>query len=115
MRNNKSLKKALNGNCDAETARLQLNALKEHICNRLDQIKSLVQSEKFNNIYKFIEFSSGGNDGDENFYINFGYKKGSPIDIIDIDDVLYQCKKYKKIINKKRKDNVCHNGHTSQG
>ena len=36
---------------DAEAARLQLNALKEHICNRLDQIKSLVQSEKFDNIY----------------------------------------------------------------
>lgn len=108
MRNNKSLQKALNGNCDAEAARLQLNALKEHICNRLDQIKSLVQSEKFDNIYKFIEFSSGGNDGDENFYINFGYKKDSPI---DIDSVLYQCKQYKKIINNKRKVNVCHNGH----
>lgn len=104
----KRLQKAPNSNCEAEAARLQLNALKEHICNRLDQIKSLVQSEKFDNIYKFIEFSSGGNDGDENFYINFGYKKDSPI---NIDSALYQCKQCKKIINNKRKDNICHNGH----
>jgi hypothetical protein len=102
------LQKALNDNCEVEAARLQLNALKDHICNRLDQIKSLVQSEKFNKIYKFIKFSSGGNNGDENFYINFGYKKDSPI---DIDSALYQCKQFKKIINKRRKVNTCHSGH----
>lgn len=74
-------------------ARKQLDALKEHCINVLQNIKDLIDSERFNEVKNFTFYSPAGDCmGSENNCINFSFEKGVMLDVQEICEKMKQIK-----------------------
>lgn len=72
-----------------ELAKVQHDALKQHVLAVLDNIRSLIQKENYTFILdenrEVILYSpSGDGYGQHNHFINFGYQKDNPLDIKEV-------------------------------
>ena len=76
-------------------AQKQLDFLKFHTVCVLKEIIDLVENEKFDEIEKKLIYSDGGDWGEDNYYINFGYDDG---DYKDMDDIVCTMKQVKEIV-----------------
>ena len=67
----------------------QLEALKEHFCKTLDDIKKLFLNGEYQKIFnKYLEYSAAGYGwGNENYFINFSWHK--ELDDADYDMDIY--------------------------
>lgn len=66
-------------------AKEQFEYLKEHSVNILNKVIECIKNEDFESVQKMLVYSPDGDDyGEENYYINFAYKKGMEMDINEI-------------------------------
>lgn len=76
-------------------SKLQVEFLKGHLVETLNKIINYVQEDNYDEIRKMLEYSSGGDLGDENYFINFGYL-GKTFDINNIINMIEGLKLEKK-------------------
>lgn len=78
--------------------KLQIEFLKGHIVEILNKVIGYVQEDKFDELQKMLVLSSGGDWGEENYFINFGYSGNDPLDLKQILNMI----QHLQIIDEKR-------------
>lgn len=74
-------------------ARKQLDALKRHCNDVLQNIQDLIDAERFNEVQNFTFYSPAGDDmGSDNNCINFSFEEGVIIDVQEICEKMKQIK-----------------------
>lgn len=77
-------------------AKEQLEYLKGHSIDVLNKVIEHIKNEDFESIEAMLVYSSAGDGyGDDNYYINFAYKKDQSV---DISDIVYQMKWLKGVL-----------------
>lgn len=68
----------------------QLEALKKHVMDRLNEIINLVINEEFDEVEKYLKYSPAGDGyGCDNYFIDFSYVDGEEM---DLSELLYKMK-----------------------
>ena len=82
--------------------KLQIEFLKGHIVEILNKVINCVQEDKFEELEKMLVFSSSGDWGEDNYFINFGYSGNDPLDINQILGMI----QHLQILDKKRSKKI---------